>query len=77
VSSNPPAWKLLIDPTISKDDRISLMKSIFSDHDEAEVFKYLSRRDAQAFVDVMGKASICIHRIHLRTDWLKLLSLIG
>jgi len=58
--SNPPPWKRLIDPTLSTDKRIDLIKSIFSDRDEVEVFKNLSREDSQAFVDVIGEASIRI-----------------
>ena len=57
---NPPAWKRLISPTISTDERIDLIKSIFSDRDEVEVFNYLSGGDAQAFVDTIDEASVCI-----------------
>lgn len=60
MSSNPPIWKQLIDPTLSINGRIDLMKSIFSDCDEAQVLKYASRDDAQALVDVVDEASICI-----------------
>jgi len=55
--SNPPAWKRLISPTISTEERIDLITSIFSDCDEVEVFEYLSGKDAQAFVDVIDEAS--------------------
>ena len=50
----------MISPTISTDERVGLIKSIFSDRDEVEVFKYLSGNDAQALVDVIDEASICI-----------------
>ena len=50
----------MISPTISTDERIGLIKLIFSDRDEVEVFKYLSGNDAQALVDVIDEASICI-----------------
>jgi len=60
VRSNPPPWKRLIDPTLLMNERIQLIGSIFSDRDEVEVFKHLSKDDAQAFVDVIDEASICV-----------------
>ena len=39
-------------------ERADLIMSIFSDHDEVGVLKYLSGDDAQAFVDVIDEASI-------------------
>jgi len=42
------------------DERIDLIQSIFSDHDEAEAFKYLSGNDAQMFVDVVAEVGICV-----------------
>ena len=48
----------MISPTVSTDERIDLIKSIFSDREEIVVFEYLSRVDAQAFVDVIDEASI-------------------
>lgn len=41
----------MIDPNSPADKRFDLIKSIFSDRDEVEVFKHLPRNDAQAFVD--------------------------
>ena len=58
--SNPPAWERLIGPNTSTEVRIDLIMSIFSDRDEVEVFDYLSRNDAQAFVDVVDEVSVCI-----------------
>ena len=58
ASSDPPAWKRLIDPGLSANERLDLINSIFSDHDELEVFEYLSGDDAQAFVDVIDEASV-------------------
>ena len=40
------------------DERIPLLTSIFSDRDEVEVFKYLSREDAQAFIDVIDGVGV-------------------
>ena len=54
---NPPAWKRLISPKASTNERIDLIKSLFSDPDEVEVSKYLSGDDAQDFVDVIDEAS--------------------
>ena len=48
----------MINPTVSADERIYLIKSIFSDREEIVVFEYLSRVDAQAFVNVIDEASI-------------------
>ena len=57
---NPPAWKRLISDTLSADERVHLIKFIFSDRDEVVVFEYLSRADAQAFVDIVDEASVHI-----------------
>ena len=57
---NPPVWKRLISDTLSTDERIPLIKYIFSDRDEVVVFEYLSRADAQAFIDVVDEASVHI-----------------
>ena len=60
MPSNPPPWKRLIDPTLPVNERIPLITFIFSDRDEVEVFKHLSRDDAQAFVDMVDEASVYI-----------------
>ena len=60
MPSSPPAWKRLISPTISTEERIDLIKSIFSDCDEVEVLEYLSGNDSKALVDVMDEASILL-----------------
>ena len=60
MSSKRPAWKRLIGPTVSTEERTGLITSIFSDQDEVEVIEYLSGCDAQAFVDVIDEASIFI-----------------
>ena len=67
--SNPPPWKRLIDPTLHARERIQLITSIFSDRDEVETFKYLSRGDAQVFVDVVSEVSICVPLLRMgRSD---------
>ena len=60
MSSEPPPWKQLIDPTLPTNERVRLVKSIFSDRYEVEMLKHLSGNDAQAFVDVIYEASICV-----------------
>ena len=57
---NPPAWKRLISPTVSTEERADLIKFIFSDRDEVEVFNYLSGGDAQAFVDTIDEVIVRI-----------------
>ena len=56
--SDLPAWKQLISPTLSTDERIHLITSIFSDRNEAEVVGYLSGDDTQAFVDAVYEVII-------------------
>ena len=58
TSSNPPVWKQLINPSLSVDERIGVITTLFSDCNEAKVIKYLSGEDAQAFVDVIDEVSI-------------------
>jgi len=53
--SGIPAWKRLIDRSLTTDERISLIKSIFSNHDENEMVKRLCGDDAQTFVDVIDE----------------------
>jgi len=50
-----PAWKRLIDRFPTKDERVPLIETIFSDRDEVEVVKCLRGDDAQSFVDVMDE----------------------
>ncbi|KAF9644755.1 kinase-like protein [Thelephora ganbajun] len=55
LACNPPAWKKLIGHTISTEERIHLMESIFSDRGVVEVFKSFSSDDAQALVDAIDE----------------------
>ena len=48
----------MIDPALSTNERVELIKATFSDHDETEMFEYLSGTEAQAFVNVIDGASI-------------------
>ena len=43
------------------DERISLLSSIFTNHNEVESAEHLSGDDAQAFVDVV--AEVCFHAL--------------
>ena len=58
MRSGLPAWKRLISYPLSKHERISLIISIFSDHNGVEVVGHLSGDDAQDFVDAIDEASI-------------------
>lgn len=47
----PPAWKRLINPTLTPHERISLIMAIFSDQKEVEMVRRLCGDDAQVFID--------------------------
>jgi len=74
--SAPPAWKRLISPTLPTNERIQLIISIFSCHDEADVFKYPSGNDAQAFVDVVDEVSVHILEVRMSSP-LRLMCRVG
>ena len=59
-SSEDVAWKRLIRPALPVNERVDLIKFIFFDRDEAEMFDRVSGNDAQTFVDVIYEASIYI-----------------
>jgi len=48
-------WKRLIDHSLGTNERIPLIAELFSDRDETEAIKCLSRDDAETFVDVVDK----------------------
>ena len=50
----------MISYTLFMDERVDLIKTIFSDRDEVEMLNSLSGNDAQAFVDMIDEASIHI-----------------
>lgn len=58
--SDPPAWKQLISCSLSTQERIPLITSIFSDHNESKVVGYISGGDAQIFVDVVDEVNLDI-----------------
>jgi hypothetical protein len=50
-----PAWKHLISRPLPTDERISLIRAIFSDCTEADTVNHLHGGDAQTFVDVIDE----------------------
>jgi hypothetical protein len=55
--SDLPTWKRLISHQPSRDERVLLVASIFSDRDEAKVVGRLSGNDAQTFIDIVDEVS--------------------
>jgi len=55
--SNPQAREPLISRSLSTHERVSLIKSIFSDCDKAKEVEGLSGDDAQTFIDVISEVS--------------------
>ena len=55
ICSGTPAWKRLIDHPLTSDERISLIKDIFSDRNETEIVRHLVGDCAQSFVDVIDQ----------------------
>ena len=55
--SGPPAWKLLASYSLPTNERVSLIVSIFSDHDEVEVIGGLTGEDAQNVIDMVYEVS--------------------
>jgi len=58
TNPNSPAWKQLISAnhTLTKNERVSLIMEIFSDHNQVRVVvEYLSGDNAQAFVDAVDE----------------------
>jgi len=60
LCSEDPAWKRLITHTPTVHERISLITTIFSDDNQAEMVKNLSGDDAQKFIDVLDGVSFRI-----------------
>jgi len=55
VYSGIPAWKRLVDRSLTADKRVSLIKIVLSDRNETDVIKCLQRDDAQSFIDVVDE----------------------
>jgi hypothetical protein len=58
VCSEHPAWKLLIGPTLTTSERMSLITTVFSDNTQVEMIENLIGDDAQKFVDVIDEVSL-------------------
>jgi len=58
LCSEDPAWKRLIAHTPTTHERISLITTIFSDDNQAEMVRNLSGNDAQDFIDVVDEVSL-------------------
>ena len=54
-NSGIPGWKRLIDHPLTRDERVSLITTVFSDRDEIEAVKRICRDDAQSFVNVIDE----------------------
>ncbi|KAF9642914.1 kinase-like protein [Thelephora ganbajun] len=65
--ADPPAWKRLIGHTLSTNEHISLITSLFSDRSEVEVLENLSGDDAQAFIDVIDEENQFV----MVSEWLE------
>jgi len=63
-----PAWKRLASPTITTDERISLITGIFSDHKEIELVRNLCGDDAQTFIDLVDEVR-CYPLSPLKHEW--------
>ena len=48
----------MIDRPLTKDERVSLIADLFSDHDEIETLKGLNEGDAQSFIDVIDEVPV-------------------
>ena len=55
MRSGAPAWERLVCRPLPKNECISLITDLFSDRDEVEAIKRLSRANAQSFVDVLDE----------------------
>ena len=53
MPSGAPAWERLVDHPLPMNERVPLITDLFSDRDEVEAIKHLSRADAQSFVDAL------------------------
>lgn len=55
--SNPPAWNLLVNRTLTTDERISLITTIVSDYDHVEMVGSLLGDDVHNVVDAIYKVN--------------------
>lgn len=53
IHPNSPDWKRLITSPLPRDERISLITTIFSNRDEVKIIRHLCGDNAQILVDVI------------------------
>ena len=63
-----PAWKRLTSSSLSPDEHLALISSIFSDRGEVETVAQLSAGDAQAFVDATDEVSLVTDLMSVSRD---------
>ena len=68
--SNAPAWKQLISNTLTVDEHVALIATIFSDANEVKTVENLSGHDAQAFINIVDR--VCPHILLPPKNWLPL-----
>ena len=51
--SDSPAWNRLTNKTLTMCERISLITTIFLDHNWVRIPRHLSRDDCQTFIDII------------------------
>ena len=59
--SEIPVWKRLINSPLTTDERVSLITDLFSDPDETNTLKALSKSDAQSVINVMDGVLVHSH----------------
>ena len=59
MCSDIPIWKRLITHTLTTDERIFLITTIFSDHAQTEMVRRLDGDDVQAFIDAIDGVRSC------------------
>ena len=59
MCSEDPAWKWLIGRNLTMPERMSLITTIFSDHNQVDMVRNLSGSDAQDFINVIGEVCTC------------------
>ena len=60
-SSDIPVWEHLINSPLTTDERVSLIADLFSDRNEIDILKALSKSDAQSVIDVIDEVPVHSH----------------
>ena len=64
----------MISDTLSMDEHVSLIATIFADKNETEMVRNLSGDDAQAFVDTVDKVMLSTFQFTIRSPYLHVCS---